>query len=217
MTSKGQRFLGIAFFLTLAFCVFEFIGGKLSGSLALLADAGHMLADLSALGLAYFASWMAARPSTPRMSYGFHRIEVLSALINGVILVTMAIFIAKEAFHRLNENPEIHTGMMLGVAFVGLLFNIAAGFLLKSVAHESVNLLGAFFHVVSDALSSVGTIVAGCVIALTGWRYADPLVSFMIACLIGVSAWRLLRDVVAVLLEATPPHIDIEVLGKKVL
>jgi len=119
VTSKGQRFLGIAFFLTLAFCVFEFIGGKLSGSLALLADAGHMLADLSALGLAYFASWMAARPSTPRMSYGFHRIEVLSALINGVVLVTMAIFIAKEAFHRLNENCEIHTGMMLGVAFVG--------------------------------------------------------------------------------------------------
>jgi cobalt-zinc-cadmium efflux system protein len=214
---KGQRVLAVTFFLTLAFCVLEFVGGKLSRSLALLADAGHMLTDLGALGLAFFTGWVSAKRPTPKMSYGFYRMEVLSALINGTALITLAVFIVKEAFDRLKTPPEINTTLMLLVAFAGFAFDLINGFLIKRFAHENINIRGAFFHIVSDALGSFGTIVAGGVIRFTGWRYADPVVSCFIAFLIVVSACRLLKDVGEVLLEATPSHIDLEALENRIL
>ncbi|HXV28384.1 MAG TPA: cation diffusion facilitator family transporter [bacterium] len=215
--SKGQRVLGITFLFTLAFCIFEFIGGKISGSLALIADAGHMLTDLGAIGLAFFAGHMASRQATARMSYGFYRIEVLSALVNGAALLTLAVFIVLEGFHRMAETPVIHTQVMIVVGLAGLVFDIISGFFLSRYAGKNINIRGAFFHVMSDALGSVGTVAAGVIIAVTGWRYADPLVSFFIALLIVVSAWRLLKDVVQVLLEATPSRINIQILENRML
>jgi len=214
---KGQRVLGIIFLLTLAFCVFEFIGGKISGSLALLADAGHMLTDLSAIGLAFFASLTASRRATAKMSYGFYRIEVLSALINGATLMTLAVLIVREAFERFNSPPPINTQVMIFVGAMGLVFDLTSGFFLSRAAGKNINIRGAFFHVISDALGSFGTIVAGMVLALTGWRFIDPLVSCFIALLIFFSAWRLLKDVVEVLLEATPAHINTHLLEQKIL
>ncbi len=214
---KGQRVLGITFLLTLAFCIFEFIGGKISGSLALLADAGHMLTDLAAIGLAYVAGWMASRRATAKMSFGFYRFEVLSALVNGAALITLAVLIIREAFDRFNAPSVIHTQVMIGVGVMGLLFDFTSGFFLSRFAGKDINIRGAFFHVVSDALGSFGTILAGMIIALTGWLYADPLVSCFIALLIILSAWRLLKDVVEVLLEATPSHINTQSLEQKIL
>ena len=209
--------MGIVFLLTLAFCIFEFIGARLSNSLALLADAGHMLTDLAALGLAFFASRMATKRATHKMSYGFYRVEILSALINGAALLMLAVFIVKEAFGRLETVPEIRTQLMLTVAFVGLVINLLNGFLLYRFAERDMNIRSALYHIISDTLSSVGTILAGLVIAKTGWRYADPLASCVIAVLIVASAWRLLKDVVNVLLEAAPSHIDVRILEQKML
>ncbi len=215
---KGQRVLGITFLLTLAFCIFEFIGGKISGSLALLADAGHMLTDMSAIGLAFFAALAASRRATAKMSYGFYRIEVLSALINGATLFTLAVFIVREAFERFNSPPVINTQVMILVGVMGLVFDLTSGFFLSRAAEgKNINVRGALFHVISDALGSFGTIVAGTVIALTGWLAIDPVVSCFIALLIIASAWRLLKDVAEVLLEATPAHINTHLLEQKIL
>lgn len=213
--TSGQRGLEGAFILTLAFCIFEFIGGKLSASLALVADAGHMLTDLSGLGLALFAAWMAGRKPTPRMSYGFYRIEILAALINGALLISLAIFITIEAFKRLNEPREIHISLMLAVALAGLVVNLFCAYLLSHSSKDNINIKGAFFHVLGDTLSSLGTLVAGGIVFFTGWTYADPLVSFFISLLIVASAVHLLKDVVEVLLEATPQHIDVVELERK--
>jgi cobalt-zinc-cadmium efflux system protein len=215
---KGQRVLGFTFLATLAFCVLEFVGGKLSGSLALTADASHMLTDLGALGLALFANWMAAKSPTRKMTYGFYRIEILSALVNGAALLTISVFIVVEAFHRFHqkvplENPQL----MLVIAFAGFIFNLVTGFLLSRSAHENINVRAAFFHIVSDTISSAGTLLAGIVIIKTGRYEADPIISFFIAGLIVLSAYRLLKDVVEVLLEAAPAHIDVEKVEKDIL
>lgn len=168
-----------------------------------------MLTDLGALGLALFAGRMAAKRATPKMTYGFYRLEILSALLNGAALLSIAFFIVREAFNRLQNPPEVETPVMLAVAGVGFLFNLSAALFLSRFQHQDMNLRGAFFHVMSDTLSSVGTLIAGFVILSTGWKYADPLVTCFIAVLIVAGAWRLLRDVVEVLLEAVPGHINI--------
>lgn len=214
---KGQRVLGIVFFLTLAFSIFEFLAAKLSNSLALFADAVHMLTDLAAVGLAYFAAGIASRRATPRMTYGFYRVEILSALVNGAALLAAAFFIVKEAFRRFHEAPPVRADFLMAVAFAGLMVNLASGFFLKNFTAQSINIRAAFFHVLSDALSSAGALAAGLIIFLTGWRTADPLVSCLIAFLILVSAWRLLRDVVEVLLEAAPAHLNIPALEQRIL
>lgn len=209
--------MGTAFLITLAFCIFEFIGGKISGSLSLLADATHMLTDVSSLGLALFASWMSGRHATRKMSYGYYRLEILAALVNGALLLTLAFFITKEAFRRLQTPPSIHTGLMLVVALIGLAVNLGTGWMLGRFAGRNINVRGALFHVFADALSSVGVLAAGIVLAVTGWRYADSAASFVIATLILASAWWLLKEVVEVLLEAAPSHINLEMLEKKIL
>jgi cobalt-zinc-cadmium efflux system protein len=213
--SKSSRALVVVLALTATFTVVEVVGGLLTGSLALLADAGHMLSDNLSLGLALFAAWLAGRPATPERSFGYQRAEILAALFNGVTLVAVSIWIFTEAYSRLREPTEILGGWMLAVAALGLLVNIAGALILSRSEGENLNVQGALRHVVADALGSVGAIVAALVIVLTGWRYADPLVSVAIGLLILASSWTLLRDSTNILLEATPRGIDAEKVGRR--
>ena len=215
--SANKRALAIVLFLTGGFMVAEVIGGLLTGSLALLADAGHMLSDTASLAVALFAAWLAGRPATPSRSFGFRRAEILAALFNGVTLVAISIWIFVEAYRRLSEPPEVLGGLMLAVAVLGLLVNIAGAAILSRSEGESLNVEGALRHVIADILGSIGAIVAAVVIILTGWRYADPLVSVLIGLLILASSWKLLRDSVTILLEATPRGISAEEVGKKMV
>jgi cobalt-zinc-cadmium efflux system protein len=211
---KNRRALAVVLALTASFTVVEVIGGLLTGSLALLADAGHMLSDNLSLGLALFAVWLAGRPATPERSFGYQRAEILAALANGVTLVAISIWIFIEAYSRLWEPPGILGGPMLAVATLGLLVNALSAIILSRSAGESLNAQGALRHVIADTLGSVGAIIAAAIILLTGWRYADPLVSAAIGLLILGSSWKLLRDSTNVLLEATPRSIDAEEVGR---
>jgi cobalt-zinc-cadmium efflux system protein len=206
----SPRPLAIALVITATFMVVEVIGGLLTNSLALLADAGHMLTDVAALALSLFAIWLARRPATPARSYGFLRAEILAALVNAATLVAMSIFIFFEAFRRFGEPPEIDTVPMLGVAVAGLGANaISAWVLSRGGGHQhNLNTRGAFLHVIGDMLGSVGAIVAALVMLATGWYLADPILSTVIGMLILRSAWMLLRESVDVLLESTPRGID---------
>ena len=212
---ESRRALSITLALTASFTVAEVIGGLLTGSLALLADAGHMLSDNLSLVLALFAAWLAGRPETPERSFGYKRAEILAALANGVTLVAISIWIFVEAFSRLREPPEILGTPMLVIAALGLLVNAAGAIVLSRSGGESLNVQGALRHVLADALGSVGVIVAELVIILTGWRYADTLVSVAIEFMILASSWSLLRDSTNVLLEATPRGMSAEEIGRK--
>ena len=214
---KNKRALGITLALTASFTVAEVVGGLLTGSLALLADAGHMLSDNLSLGVALFAAWLAGRPETPERSFGYKRAEILAALANGVTLVAISIWIFVVAYSRLQEPPEILGGWMLAIATLGLLVNAAGALILSRAASESLNVQGALRHVVADALGSVGVMVAALIIVLTGWRYADPLVSVAIGALILASSWALLRDSTNVLLEAAPRGIDAGEVGRRMV
>lgn len=206
----SQRALLLAFAITVAFLVVEVVGGLLTNSLALLADAGHMLSHVAALGLGMFAIWMAMRPATATRTYGFQRAEILAALANGAMLVAVAIYIFWQAGQRLQEPPEVRSLPMLLVAVAGLGANLACGSLLFRHSKESLNVRGIFLHLVADALGSVGAISAGVVMVTTGWFLADPIVSVFIGVLVLASSWRLLRESLGVLLEAVPPHMDAE-------
>jgi cobalt-zinc-cadmium efflux system protein len=201
--------------LTAAYTVAEVVAGIFTGSLALLADAGHMLGDVAALGLALGAAWLATRPATPERSFGFQRAEILAALANGLALVAIAIWVFVEAVGRLDDPPEILGGWMLAVALVGVLVNLAAAGILARAAEESLNVQAAFRHVVADLASSVGVSVAAIVVLATGWRQADPIAGMLIAVLILASSWGILRDSVRVLLEATPAGIDAQEVGRR--
>jgi cobalt-zinc-cadmium efflux system protein len=211
----NRRSLAIVLALTAGFTVVEIIGGLLTGSLALLADAGHMLSDNLSLGLALFAAWLALRPATPNKSFGYRRAEILAALANGVTLVAVSIWVFVEAYSRLKEPTEVLGGPMLLVAALGLLVNAAGAIILYRSGGESLNVQGAMRHVFADALGSVGAIVAAAVIILTGWRYADPLISVAIGFLILGSSYKLLKDSTNILLEATPPDLDATEVGQK--
>ena len=215
--SADKRALAIVLVLTGGFMVAEVIGGLLTGSLALLADAGHMLSDTASLGVALFAAWLAGRPATPSRSFGFRRAEILAALLNGVTLVAISIWIFIEAYRRLSEPPEVLGGLMLVIAVLGLLVNVAGAVILSRSEGESLNVEGALRHVIADVLGSIGAIIAAIIIIFTGWRYADPLVSAVIGLLVLASSWRLLRDSVTILLEATPRGIDAEAVGRKMV
>ena len=212
---KDKRALAIVLGLTAAFLVVEVIGGLVTGSLALLADAGHMLSDVFSLGLALFAVWLAGHPVTPNRSFGYKRAEILAALVNGVTLVAISILIFYEAYRRFQEPPEILGGPMLAVAVMGIVINIAGVLILSRSGGESLNVQGALRHVLADAAGSAGAIAAATVIVLTGWSYADPLISILIGLLVLGSSWGLLRDSVNVLLEEAPRGIDVERVGRK--
>ncbi len=214
-TGRSKRALAFVLALTATFTIVEVIGGLATGSLALLADAGHMLSDVFSLGLALFAVWLAGRPVTPNRSFGYKRAEILAALFNGVMLVAISIWIFIEAYRRIEQPPEILGGWMLVVAVLGLLVNIAGAVILSRSGGESLNVQGALRHVVADILGSLGAIAAAGIIILTGWRYADPIISVFIGLLVLGSSWKLLRDSVNILLEQTPRGIDANEVGKK--
>jgi cobalt-zinc-cadmium efflux system protein len=211
----NRRALAIVLALTAGFTAVEIVGGLLTGSLALLADAGHMLSDNLSLGIALFAAWLAQRPATPDKSFGYRRAEILAALANGVTLVVVAIWIFVEAYSRFADPPEVLGTPMLAVATLGLLVNVIGAFVLYRSGGESLNVEGAMRHVLADALGSVGAIAAAAVIILTGWRYADPLISVAIGLLILGSSWKLLKDSTNILLEATPHGLDASEVGSK--
>jgi cobalt-zinc-cadmium efflux system protein len=211
---SSMRRLAIVLAITATYTVVEAVGGLLTGSLALLADAGHMLSDVASLGLALFAGWLAGHSVTAQRTFGFKRAEVLAALANGVALVAISIWILVEAYRRLSEPPEVLGAGMLAVASVGLLVNLAGAAILFSGRADDLNVAAAFRHVVADLLGSLGAIVAAVVILLTGWRYADPLVSVAIALLVLVSSWSILREAVRILLEAAPPGVDAVTVGR---
>lgn len=206
----SRRTLLVVLALTGAFMFAEFVGGLLSNSLALLADAAHMLTDVGALTLSLFAIWFAQRPATPEKTYGYLRLEILAALLNGATLIVLSVFIFLEAIERLRDPVEIRGGLMLAVAAGGLVVNIIAAVMLHRSAGESLNVRGAYLHVLGDLLGSVGAIAAAAIILATGWTLADPITSVLVGGLILASSWRLVRESVNILLEAVPAHLDLE-------
>jgi cobalt-zinc-cadmium efflux system protein len=213
--ARSRRALGLVLVLTAGYTIVEVVAGVLTGSLALLADAGHMLGDVAALGLALGAAWLASRPATPERSFGFQRAEILAALVNGLALIAIAIWVFVEAIGRLDDPPEILGGWMLAVALLGLAVNLVAAGILARAAAESLNVQAALRHVFADLASSIGVAVAAIVVIATGWRQADPLAGMGIALLILASSWGILRDSVVILLEASPPGIDAREVGRR--
>jgi cobalt-zinc-cadmium efflux system protein len=211
----NRRALAVVLILTSSFTVVEIIGGILTGSLALLADAGHMLSDNFSIGVALFAARLAGRPATPEKSFGYRRAEILAALANGMTLVAISVWIFIEAYTRLREPAEVLGGPMLVVATLGLLVNVAGAAILYRSGGDSLNVEGAMRHVLADALGSAGAMAAAATIILTGWRYADPLISVAIGLLILGSSWKLLRDSTNILLEATPRGLNAGEVGQK--
>lgn len=188
----------------------ELIGGFLTNSLALLSDAGHMLSDIAALALSLFAFRIAKRPATVSSTYGYHRAEILAALFNGLTLWLIVGVIFAAAYNRFLDPPAVKSYGMMIVASLGLVVNIVAGAVLYGFHHHNLNLRGAFLHVVSDALGSVGAIVAGLVMLLTGWYVADPVISILIGLLILHSSWSLVKESLSVLMQAVPKGIRLE-------
>jgi cobalt-zinc-cadmium efflux system protein len=188
----------------------ELIGGFLTNSLALLSDAGHMLSDIAALALSLFAFRIARRPATVSSTYGYHRAEILAALFNGLTLWLIVGVIFTAAYNRFLDPPAVKSSGMMIVASLGLLVNLVAGAVLYGSHHHNLNLRGAFLHVVSDALGSVGAIAAGLIMLLTGWYVADPLISILIGLLILHSSWSLVRESLSVLMQSVPKGIRLE-------
>ena len=196
--------------ITAVFMVAEAIGGVLSGSLALLADAGHMLTDVAALGLSVFAIRLSRRPPSTKRTFGYVRLEILAALVNGAALLVIAGLIIIEAWERFTVPVVVDGGLMLAVATLGLVVNLVGARLLHDHAHENLNVRGAYLHVLGDILGSVGAIAAGVVILSTGWTPIDPIVSIAIALLILWGAWGLVREAADILLESAPAHLDMD-------
>jgi cobalt-zinc-cadmium efflux system protein len=208
-TAAHRGRLAAVFVITVAVLLVEVVGAALSGSLALLADAGHVLADGAGIGLALLAIRFAARPATPRRTFGYYRLEILAAVVNAVLLFGVAGFVLVEAWRRLAEPPEVASGLMLAVAAAGLVANAVSMWLLRDAQRRSLNLRGAYLEVLGDLLGSVAVLAAAAVIALTGFQAADPIASALIGVLILPRTWRLLREAVDVLLEAAPKGVDL--------
>jgi len=206
---QSTRVLRLALGITLSVLVAEAVGGWISNSLALLADAGHVLTDAAALALSLFVAWFSRQPVTQEKTYGYLRWEILAALINGTALLLISVWIVVEAAIRLQTPEPVGGGLMLVIAAVGLLANAIAAWLLRPVNEHNLNVRGAYLHVLGDLLASVGTIVAAIVIQFSGWLYADPIASLLTTALIIRGAWTLVRESVDVLLESTPSHIDL--------
>jgi len=206
--SKHARRLTWAMGLTTAYMAAEIIGGLLTGSLALLADAAHMLTDAAGLGLALLAIRFAARPATPEKTFGYLRAEILAALANATVLLGVTLFILYEAWERLMNPPPIIGGPMLAVAAVGLVVNLVSMRLLSAGSGESLNVRGAYFEVMSDMLGSLGVIVAAVIVLWTGWRPIDPIVGAGIGLFIIPRTWRLLNEAIHILLEGVPAGVD---------
>lgn len=208
--ARAARALRIALALTLALLVAEVVGGILSNSLALLADAGHMLTDAGALGLSLFVAWLCRQGTRPEKTFGYLRWEILAALINGATLLGISGWIVVEAIMRFRSPEPVASGMMLVVAVAGLVVNAGAAFMLHGVRDGGLNVRGAYLHVLGDLLASLGTVAAALVVRFTGWLQADPVASLISTVLIIGGAWSLVKEAVDVLLEAAPPHIALD-------
>ncbi|GAB5458708.1 MAG: cation diffusion facilitator family transporter [Henriciella sp.] len=207
-TADGRRRVGFAALLTFSFMLVEIIGGVLSGSLALLADAAHMLTDAGSLGLAWLGFKLAERPADAQRSFGWSRFKVLAAFVNGLALIVLAVWICVEAAGRLLNPEPVMGSLLLGVALIGLLVNIAAFFILHGGDHEDLNMQGAIWHVAGDLLGSVAAIGAAIVILLTGWMPIDPLLSVLVAVIIAIGGYRLVRRTGHILIEGVPPGLS---------
>lgn len=205
------------FLLTFTYMVIEYLGGLYSGSLALVADAAHMLGDTASIGIALAAAWLARRPAPAHHSFGYDRAETLAAFVNGLLLVGIGIGIFWEAIERLSDPHEVKTGVMLVVAAGGLVINLIAARLLHGEHAHNLNVKGAYFHILSDLLGSAGALVAGLVIMATGWSWVDALIGFIIAVLVINSAIRLVREAGNMLIEGVPDYIDVSQIEREVL
>lgn len=216
-TGKHHRSLVLVVAITLAVVVVQVVGAALSGSLSLLADAGHMLSDAAGVFIALLASWIAARPATARSTYGYQRAEVLAALANAILLMVIAVVIAIEAVRRFSEPSEVRTDVMLVAAALGGAANLVCLLILHGGHRESLNLRGAYLEVLGDLLGSIAVIAAALVIALTGFVQADAIASILIALMIVPRAWSLLRDVINVLLESAPRGVNPDMIREHIL
>lgn len=216
-TVQHRRALRVTFALTFGYFLVEVVGGILTNSLALLADAAHMLTDVGGLGLALFAAWMSQRPTTPVRTYGYYRVEILAALANAVVLFLISFYILYEAYRRFQAPPKVASLPMVAVALIGLAVNLTGIWILREGAGGSLNVRGAFLEVVSDTLSSIGVLVAGAIMFVTGWYYADPLFSTLIGLFILPRTWGLLSQAVNVLLEGAPVHVDVQAVERAML
>ena len=206
--SGNAKRLLIVLVLTAFYMVAELVGGVLSHSLALIADAGHMLSDVAALGLSLFAAWISRRPATPRRSYGYYRTEILAALANAATLIAISVWVCVEAYRRLHAPPEVAGLTVMVVAAGGFVINVAGMWVLHGGREENLNIRGAWLHVATDALGNIGTVIAGALVAYAGFAWADPVASVLIALLVLWSSWALLAESVEVLMEGTPSGID---------
>ena len=196
--------------LASGYLIVEIIGGLLSNSLALLADAGHMATDVAALGLALWAMRLATKPATARRTYGYHRAEILAALANGAVLAAVSVIVLIEAIQRFRDPPAVAGGLMLLVAVGGLVVNGAAALLLEGGRHESLNVRAAWLHVLADALGSIGVMAGALLVLAFGWRWADPAAASLIAVLILYNAWLLVKEAVDVLMASAPGELNTE-------
>ncbi len=206
--APAQKALAVALGITALYMVVEIIGGFLTGSLALLADAGDMATDAVSLGISLFAGWYAQKPPSTKNTFGTRRVEVLAALANGLTLWAMVGVIAHEAYLRLHHPPDVQGGGMLAVAIGGLLANLSCAWVLRRVRGRNLNVRGAYLHVLMDVWGSVGVILAAVIILLTGWRLADPLISFFICALVLRSSWQIVRESLHILMEGAPERLD---------
>lgn len=215
--TDSRRRLSVVLVLTAVYMVAEALGAWWSGSLTLLADAGHMLTDVAGLALALMAAWFSARPATSSKTFGYHRLEILAALVNGVALVVMSLLILYEAYQRWASPPVVRSNIVMLVAAGGLAINLICAWILHAPHEVDLNIRGAWLHVISDALGSVAAIIAGAIMSIYGWYLADPLFSGLIAVLIVWSSWRLIRESTNVLLEGAPAHINLAAVEDAIL
>ena len=215
--SRNKKSLVLVLSFSSLYLVVEVVGGLLTGSLALLADAAHMLTDVGGLALALIAIKLGERQANPRKTYGYYRAEILAALTNAVVLLAISIYVLYEAYLRFLNPPEVKSGSMLIVASIGLIVNIIGMMILRKGSNESLNMKGAYFEVLSDMLTSIGVIIAGVIMLTTGWYFADPIISAGIGLFIFPRTWRLLKEATGVLLEGTPTEISLDELRKALL
>ena len=213
----STRYIGIALGITISFFVIELIGGIITNSLALLTDAWHMLNDSFSLVFALAAAWFASRPITRKRTYGYYRVEIIAAFLNGIFLWVVVIFIFREALQRIWQPTEVEGLLMMIISFLGLIANGLSALTLSRLKDESLNIKGAFLHVFADTLGSIGAISAGLIIFFTGWFQIDPLISMMIGVLIFYSSGKLVLESLNVLLEGVPSHIDVDELERRIL
>jgi cobalt-zinc-cadmium efflux system protein len=206
--SGSYRRMALTLGVVVLVMIAEIVGGLISGSLSLLGDAGHMLVDALALGLSIFAMSIARRPATESRTFGYYRVEILAALANGAILVLVAAFVIYEAYRRLLEPPTVRPPLMLVIAVIGLVANLAGVLLLNRASHRSLNVKAAFWHVIGDTISSVGVIAAAIIIIFTKWYIVDPIVAIVIGIIILWGAMRIVREAGDILLEAAPRHFE---------